>query len=60
MKQWEMFTNKSNKTKFESEFAKLLGDILSEGSAKIDNLTDEQLDIAKVVRDENTNSSKAG
>lgn len=42
-KAWEVFTSKSNKTEFETEFAKLLEDIMSEGMAKIDSLTDEQL-----------------
>ena len=43
-KQWEMFINKSNKTEFETEFATLLQDIMSEGLAKIDSLSDEELE----------------
>ena len=44
MKSWEMFINKSNKTEFETEFSKLLQDIMSEGLAKIDSLSDEELE----------------
>ena len=44
MKSWEMFINKSNKTEFETEFAALLQDIMSEGLARIDQLSDEELE----------------
>lgn len=44
MKSWEMFINKSNKTEFENEFATLLQDIMSEGLARIDQLSDEELE----------------
>ena len=44
MKSWEMFINKSNKTEFETEFATLLQDIMSEGLARIDQLSDEELE----------------
>lgn len=43
-KAWEVFVNKSNKTEFETEFAALLQDIMSEGLAKIDELSDEELE----------------
>ncbi len=43
-KAWEVFVNKSNKTEFEAEFAALLQDIMSEGLAKIDSLSDEELE----------------
>ena len=46
MKSWEMFINKSNKTEFETEFATLLQDIMSEGLAKIDQLSDEEINEA--------------
>lgn len=41
---WRVFTSKTNKTEFETEFAKLLEDIMSEGLAKIDSLSDEELE----------------
>lgn len=44
MKSWEMFINKTNKTEFETEFAALLQDIMSEGLARIDQLSDEELE----------------
>ena len=44
MKSWEMFINKSNKTECETEFAALLQDIMSEGLARIDQLSDEELE----------------
>ena len=45
-KAWEVFVSKSNKTEFETEFAALLQDIMSEGIAKIDSLTDEEIERA--------------
>ena len=39
-----MFINKTDKNEFETEFAALLQDIMSEGLAKIDQLTDEELE----------------
>lgn len=45
-KAWEVFVSKSNKTEFETEFAALLQDIMSEGLAKIDQLTDEEIERA--------------
>lgn len=45
-KAWEVFVNKSNKTEFETEFAALLQDIMSEGLARIDELSDEELQEA--------------
>lgn len=43
-KAWEVFINKTNKSEFETEFAALLQDIMSEGLAKIDSLSDEELE----------------
>lgn len=43
IRNWEVFINSDNKTEFEEEFSKLLSDIVSEGSARIDALTDEEL-----------------
>ena len=43
---WRVFTSKTNKTEFEAEFAALLQDIMSEGLARIDQLTDEEIDEA--------------
>ena len=43
-KAWNMFINKTDKNEFETEFAALLQDIMSEGLAKIDQLTDEELE----------------
>ena len=45
-KAWEVFVSKSNKTEFETEFAALLQDIMSEGLARIDQLTDKEIDEA--------------
>lgn len=45
-KAWEVFTSKTNKTEFEAEFAKLLDDIMSEGMAKIDSMSDEEIERA--------------
>jgi hypothetical protein len=47
-KEWEMFNNKTNKSEFEEEFNKLLQDIMSEGLAKIESLTDEELDKLEI------------
>lgn len=43
---WEIFINMPGKSEFENEFAGLLQDIMSEGLAKIDNLTDEEIERA--------------
>ena len=43
IRNWEVFINSDNKTEFEEEFSKLLSDIVSEGSARIDALTDEEI-----------------
>ena len=43
-KAWEVFINKTDKSEFETEFAALLQDIMSEGLARIDQLTDEELE----------------
>jgi hypothetical protein len=43
-KEWQVFINKTNKSEFETEFAKLLEDIVSEGTARIEALTDEELE----------------
>ena len=45
-KAWEVFINKTDKSEFETEFAALLQDIMSEGLAKIDSLSDEELQEA--------------
>ena len=45
-KAWEVFVNKTNKTEFETEFAALLQDIMSEGLARIDQLSDEEINEA--------------
>ena len=45
-KAWELFINKTDKSEFETEFAALLQDIMSEGLARIDQLTDEEIDEA--------------
>lgn len=47
-KEWEMFSNKTNKSEFEEEFNRLLQDIMSEGLAKIEALTDEELDKLEI------------
>jgi hypothetical protein len=43
IRNWDVFINKDNKSEFEEEFSKLLSDIVSEGSARIDALTDEEI-----------------
>ena len=43
-KAWEVFINKTDKSEFETEFAALLQDIMSEGLARIDSLSDEELE----------------
>ena len=43
-KAWDMFINKTDKSEFETEFAALLQNIMSEGLAKIDQLSDEELE----------------
>ena len=43
IRNWDVFINRDNKTEFEEEFSKLLSDIVSEGSARIDALTDEEI-----------------
>lgn len=43
-KAWEVFINKTDKSEFETEFAALLQDMMSEGLARIDQLTDEELE----------------
>lgn len=45
-KAWDMFINKTDKSEFETEFAALLQDIMSEGLAKINNLSDEEIERA--------------
>lgn len=41
---WEIFINMQDKSEFETEFANLLQDIVSEGLARIDELSDEELE----------------
>lgn len=43
IRNWDVFINRDNKSEFEEEFSKLLSDIVSEGSARIDALTDEEI-----------------
>ena len=41
---WEAFVNKTDKSEIETELATLLQGIMSEGLARIDELSDEELE----------------
>ncbi len=43
---WEAFVNKTDKSEVEAELATLLSGIMSEGLARIDNLSDEEIERA--------------
>ncbi len=43
---WEAFVNKTDKSEVEAELATLLSGIMSEGLARIDNLSHEEIERA--------------